>query len=261
MDTTNKSHFLTDNSLASRLNSPGLDLDSIGESPERPRVLIVDDEPDTVFLMKAILRQAGFDVTGAFSSMEALQKASGVNPDLILLDLMMPEVDGWTAYSQLRQVSDAPVMIVSALSSKEMIVRGLEIGADDYLTKPFSSIEMVARVKNILRRTERQVQKRSYYFPALDMRVDIDERRVSIKGEFVSLAGKEFAILELLARNAPNTVTYEMLASSVWGEDSPEVRNRIKYLIFLLRRKFEKVIPQTDFIINTGRLGYKLKVS
>lgn len=243
-------------------DSLGLDLDQIGETLQRPRVLIVDDEPDTVFLMKTILRQAGFDVSGAYSSREALQKTAANRPDLILLDLMMPEVDGWTAFEQLRQITGAPVMIVSALSGKEMVVRGLEIGADDYMTKPFSSIEMVARVKNILRRSQRKEDKRIYYFPKVDLKIDLDEHTLSLKGEKIALPGKEFAILELLARQAPNTVSYETIAESVWGEDSPEVRNRIKYLIFLLRRKLDGMGKGEDgIIVNTGRLGYKLKVN
>ncbi|HEY9075185.1 MAG TPA: response regulator transcription factor [Anaerolineaceae bacterium] len=243
-------------------DSLGLDLDQIGETPQRPRVLIVDDEPDTVFLMKTILRQAGFDVSGAYSSRDALQKTVATHPDLILLDLMMPEVDGWAAFEQLRQITEAPVMIVSALSGKEMVVRGLEIGADDYMTKPFSSIEMVARVRNILRRSQRKAEKRIYYFPEVDLKIDLDEHTLSLKGEKIALPGKEFAILELLARQAPNTVSYEAIADSVWGEDSPEVRNRIKYLIFLLRRKLDGVGNGEDgIIVNTGRIGYKLKVS
>lgn len=239
----------------------GTDLDAIQEVPQRQRVLIVDDEPDTVFLIKTILRQAGFDVSGACGGMEALQKAAGTKPDLILLDLMMPEVDGWLTYERLRQVTEAPVMIVSALSGKEMVVRGLEIGADDYMTKPFSSIEMVARVKNILRRAVKHEEKRSYYFPEIDLKIDLTEHTVTRGDKVSGLPGKEFAILELLARNAPNSVSYEQIAMHVWGEDSPDVRNRIKYLIFLLRRKLEQGIEgEENLIINTGRIGYRLKM-
>lgn len=249
------------NDFRQAFNAPGLDLDSNENTPQRPRVLIVDDEPDTVFLLKTILRQAGFDVSGAYSSMEALQKVTGTKPDIILLDLMMPEVDGWVTYERLRQITEAPVLIVSALSGKEMVVRGLEIGADDYLTKPFSSIEMVARVRNILRRAGRKSEKRAYYFPEIQLKIDLDEHTVSIRDQVIGLPGKEFAILEMLARNAPNTVSYEALADGVWGEDSPEVRNRIKYLIFLLRRKIQNSIDDEELIANTGRIGYKLKIN
>src|SRR5512138_411699 len=131
----------------------GADLDEVYAS-NRKRVLVIEDEPDTVLLLKHLLRSAGYNVLGATSGQEALKKFSEVKPNLVLLDLMMPGMDGWETYRYLRQMSDVPVMILSAISSKDEVVRALRSGVDDYMTKPFINAEVVARVEAILRRAQ-----------------------------------------------------------------------------------------------------------
>jgi DNA-binding response OmpR family regulator len=238
----------------------GLDLDMVFDAPYRPRVLIVDDDPDTVFMLKLVLRQAGFDVTGAYTSDQALNKVTNSNPDIILLDLMMPEIDGWMTYDYLRQVTDAPVMIVSALTNKDIVVRGLQLGAEDYVTKPFFNAEVVARVQNIVRRSAtKQATRKTLNFPAVELTIDLESREVAIRGTAVHLTAKEFAIFELLARQAPRMVRYQDMALKVWGVDTPDVRKSIKYLIYLLRRKLEVEPSRPTLILNSEKLGYKLQ--
>jgi DNA-binding response OmpR family regulator len=239
--------------------SVGLDLDAIARTPYRPRVLIVDDDLDMVLLLKQILRQAGFDVAGAFTGNEAITKCSAANPDVILLDLMMPEMDGWAIYQDLRKITDAPVMIVSAISNKDSVVRGLQIGADDYLTKPFYNAEVVARVVNIMRRTGPRTAHKAYYFPEIKLRLDLETRSVQLRDQSIQLSAKEFAVLELLAKQAPSMVPYKKIAMEVWGIDNPEVRKRIKYLIFLLRRKLEADPGNPTMIVTVERVGYRLQ--
>ncbi|MHC1732986.1 MAG: response regulator transcription factor [Bacteroidales bacterium] len=239
----------------------GLDLDTLTEVPYRPRALIIDDETDTVLLLKEVLRKAGFDVTGAYSGAEALQKCSTVNPDLIVLDLMMPDVDGWVTFDHLRRVTDAPVMILSALSGKDSVVRGLQMGADEYLTKPFHNTELIVRAQKMLQRCSSKETQQKLYFPEIDLRVDEEMQSVTHKTETFTLPGKEFAVLELLARNAPNMVTYRNIALHVWGEDTPDTRKRIKYLIFLLRRRLEDHPSEPQLIENVDRVGYKLQTT
>jgi DNA-binding response OmpR family regulator len=248
------------NENASRpAESAGVDLDEI-HSSTRPTVLVVEDEPDTVLLLKQILRLAGYDVLGAFNGYEAVQKAAEAKPDLILLDLMMPGMDGWTTFQYLRQTTDVPVVIVSAIHNKDEIVRALRMGVDDYLTKPFVNAEVVARVQAVLRRARPTRQTDRLVFPTSDLIIDFATQEVVLKQKRIQLTGKEFAILATLARSAPDVVQYRAIAETVWGKDNPQVRNRIKYLVYLLRQKLEDASGNPDLIQNIDRLGYKLKV-
>jgi DNA-binding response OmpR family regulator len=239
----------------------GADLDEVYAS-NRKRILVVEDEPDTVFLLKHILRSAGYNVLGATSGQEALKKFSEVKPNLVLLDLMMPGMDGWETYRYLRQMSDVPVMILSAVANKDEVVRALRMGVDDYLTKPFINAEVVARVEAILRRAQTGVQEVDrLLFPEVDLIVDFRTQEILHCGQRVQLTGREFSIMALLARSAPAIVAYHDIATQIWDEDSAEARNRIKYLVHLLRRKFARLPGKPDFIENVDRLGYKLSIT
>jgi DNA-binding response OmpR family regulator len=237
----------------------GIDLDALRAST-RPTVLVVEDEPDTVLLLKQILRLAGFDVLGAFNGYEAIQKAAEAKPDLVLLDLMMPDMDGWQTFQFLRQTSDVPVVIVSAIHNKDEVVRALRMGVDDYLTKPFVNAEVVARVQSVLRRTRPTHQADRLVFPHSNLVIDFSTQEVVLNKRSIQLTGKEFAILATLARSAPDVVQYRAIAEAVWGKDNPQVRNRIKYLVYLLRQKLELASGAVDIIQNIDRLGYKLRV-
>lgn len=239
---------------------PGVDLDEVHAST-RATVLVVEDEPDTVLLLKQILRMAGFDVLGAFNGLEAVQKTAEAKPDLILLDLMMPEMDGWQTFEYLRKTTDVPVMIISAVHNKEDVVRALRMGVDDYLTKPFNNAEVVARVQAVLRRARPTRSTDRLVFPQADLVIDFSTQEVILQQKHIQLTGKEFAILATLARSAPDVVQYRVIAEAVWGKDNPQVRNRIKYLVYLLRQKLEDVSGNPDIIQNIDRLGYKLRTA
>lgn len=239
----------------------GADLDEVYAS-NRKRILVVEDEPETVLLLKHILRSAGYNVLGAYSGQEALKKFSEVKPNLVLLDLMMPGMDGWETYRYLRQMSDVPVMILSAVSNKDEVVRALRMGVDDYLTKPFLNAEVIARVEAILRRAHTSAQDVDrLLFPDVDLIVDFRTQEIIHCEQRVQLTGREFSILALLARNAPAIVAYHEIATQIWEEDTAEARNRIKYLVHLLRRKFQRLPGHPDFIENVDRLGYKLRTT
>lgn len=237
----------------------GADLDEVYAS-NRKRILVIEDEPETVFLLKYILRTAGYNVLGATSGKEALKKFSEVKPNLVLLDLMMADMDGWETYNYLRQMSDVPVMIISAVANKDDIVRALRSGVDDYMTKPFINAEVIARVEAILRRSHGATPEVDrLLFPDIDLIVDFRTQEVIHDNQRIQLTGREFAILSKLARSAPAIVAYHEIATEIWGEDTPEARNRIKYLVHLLRRKFQQLPGSPDFIENVDRLGYKLR--
>ncbi|NPV55171.1 MAG: response regulator transcription factor [Anaerolineae bacterium] len=236
----------------------GVDLDNL-EEKNHSSVLVVDDEAETVLLIKAILRMAGFNVLSAMNGEEAIKKLSSFAPDLVMLDIMMPEMDGWETLQYMRQMSDVPVIVVSAQNTKEDVVNGLQRGVDDYITKPFHNEEVVERVKSVLRRARKVREVSKLVFPAVDLTVDLMTREVCLGGQSIRLTSKEFAVLSILAKHAPSIVTYQTIAESIWGEDSEDARKRIKYLAYLLRRKFEKIAPQHDLIVNIDRLGYQLQ--
>lgn len=237
---------------------PGIDLDLAQEAHKRLTALIIDDEPDTVRMMKLVLMQAGMDVVGANSGLDAIEKCPHTQPDVILLDLMMPEMDGFETFRFLRNITNAPVLIVSAKTQKEDIVDGLKFGADDYLTKPFYPAELVARINTVVKRSRYVEPIAVYSFPNLQLSIDIESREVKLRGESFLLPRVEFEVLQVLARFAPKLVTKEVIAHEVWGEDSDKIQKRIKYFIHILRRKLEADPHSPRMIISREGLGYRL---
>ena len=237
----------------------GIDLDEM-YSPDRQRILVVEDAPDTIFLLKQIFRMSGFDVFSAPSGLAALRKCAELSPALIVLALMMPDMDGWETFQYLRQMMDVPVIVVSALGNKEDVVKALHLGVDDYVTKPFFNAELVERSRAVLRRAGLRHPVNRLVFPKISLTVDMNTQEVTFKEQKIYLTNKEFAILSILARNSPDLVSYHKIAQAIWGEDSLKTRQRMKYLVYLLRRKFEAVDPRSPLILNVGRLGYKLQV-
>ena len=236
----------------------GMDLDDLPSSPDRRRVLIIDDDPDMVQLLKLTVRSAGMDVTGALNASDALAKCVRHPPDILLLDLMMPEVDGWETLKRLRQVTNAPVVVVSAKATKEDVVEGLDTGADDYITKPFYPPEVVSRVRAVLRRTRSLRPAAKLSFPEIQLALDISARQVECRGRSVDLSAKEFAVLSVLARSAPKPVRYETIAVEVWGEYEPKIRKRIKWIVHNLRRKLGTESSPSELIDNKVGFGYQL---
>jgi DNA-binding response OmpR family regulator len=239
------------------VSQSGVDLDEV-YATERHSVLVVEDEPDTVTLLKHIMRNAGFNVMGAFSGSEALKKCAEIKPDLVMLDLMMPDMDGWETYRYLRQMCDVPVIIISAVGNKDEVVRALRLGVDDYVTKPFYNAEVVARAQAVLRRYGKMEDVSRLVYPAIDLVIDFQTQKVTLRDQSVQLTNKEFAVLAVLARAAPEVVNYQTIAQQVWGMDTPDVRKRIKYLVYIIRRKFQNLDPNHELIINVDRLGYKI---
>ena len=239
----------------------GVDLDGLNGKEHHRKALIVDDDPDAVDLMKIIMRNAGIDVVGAYSGYEALQKCADIHPHIILLDLMMPGMDGWQTYQALRRMTNAPVIMISANGKKENIVECLQIGFDDYMMKPFFPPELVARVNAVLRRVSVPKPVKVRVFPEIQLTIDFDNKEVALNDKLIQLTSREFAVLGVLAINAPGVVKYEEISAAVWGEDSSRHRNRIKYLIYLLRQKIEDDPKNPELVINREGLGYKLKTS
>jgi DNA-binding response OmpR family regulator len=238
----------------------GVDLDSV-QNNERRTVLIVDDEPDTITLLKHIFINNNFNVSGANSGKEALRKLNDVNPSIIILDLLMPEMDGLQTLAEIHKVSEVPVIMLSAVNRKEDIINALHLGTDDYVVKPFNGDELIARVNGVLRRSEKQIGTTSLSFPEVNLSVDLKTYEVNYQGKNIQLTGKMFEVLAILAKNAPKVVKYQELSETVWNENSVSVRNRLKYLVYLLRKEFFNIDKEHELILNVDRLGYKLVTS
>jgi two-component system KDP operon response regulator KdpE len=236
----------------------GIDLDLVKDADKRLTALIVDDEPETVRMMKYVLMDAGMDVIGATSGLDAIDKCPHAQPDVILLDLMMPEMDGYETFRFLRNITNAPVLIVSARSQKDDVVEGLKFGADDYLTKPFYPAELVARINSVVKRSRFVAPITIFTFPHLKLSVDLDSREVKLRGESFLLPRVEFDVLSVLAKFAPKLVTKEVIAHEVWGEDSEKIQKRIKYFVHILRKKLELDPRSPRIIISREGLGYRL---
>ena len=239
-------------------NEHGVDLDMVTTGHKRITVMIVDDEPETVRMIKTILMTSGMDVIGAESGLDAIDKCPHTQPDIILLDLMMPDMDGYETYQHLRSITSAPIVIVYARSLKDDVVEGLQFGADDYITKPFYPPELVARVNTAVRRAQYTAPVSIYSFPTIDMRVDMENREVTLQDQKILLPAKEFEVFSVLVRFAPKLVSKEVIAREVWGEDNQKIQNRIKYFIHILRGKMEANSSQPRIILSREGLGYRL---
>ena len=237
--------------------SLGLDYDQLEEHSEQELALIVDDDDTVVDMLKLILRRAEFNVVGALGGHEAVDKCSKLTPDVILLDIMMPEMDGWETYSNLRKMTDAPVVVVSAGTMDDWIVRAFDMGMEDYVTKPFSAKEVVARVKAAVRRKAPGKGSQVRVFPEADLTINLDTRQVTLGEEQINLTPLEYAVFAMLVEATPEPVSYDAIAERVWGEDNAKARKRLKWAVHSLRRKLEKDSSRPKIIKTHTNYGYQ----
>jgi DNA-binding response OmpR family regulator len=217
-------------------------------------ILVVDDEPNIVELARLYLRNEGFDVEVAENGREALEKVRTLSPKLILLDIMMPEIDGIEVCRTLRKDSDIPIIMLTARGDDVDRIVGLELGADDYITKPFNPREMVARVKAVLRRSE-TAQRPAKAIDIGDLHVDLLGREVSVAGKPVPLRTKEFDLLVALAQNQGVAMARDRLLNTVWGQDFFGDSRTLDVHIAWLR---DKLSASTAKISTVWGFGYKM---
>jgi two-component system KDP operon response regulator KdpE len=221
-------------------------------------VLVVDDEKRIRRLVRINLEMEGFQVIEATTGLEALDKARERMPDIIILDVKMPEIDGFETLRMLRELSNVPVLMLTVRNAEEDRVRGLDLGADDYLTKPFSPRELVSRVRAILRRVTPLTPSDS---PVLEIddrvSVDFNSGEVIVEGERIKLRPTELRLLRHLIENAGWTIPYSTLLSKVWGYEYKDELPYIRLYINYLRNKIEKDSSDPHYIITERGLGYR----
>jgi two-component system response regulator RegX3 len=225
------------------------------------RILVVEDESSFSEALEFLLGKEGFSVVTAATGTEALKKFDQGGIDLILLDLMIPEISGTEVCRQIRSKSKVPIIMLTAKDSEVDKVVGLEIGADDYVTKPYSARELVARINAVLRRNSGDVVNSDNGIMTVQgIRMDIDRHQVSVNGIPVSLPLKEFELLEFLMRNAGRVLTRIQLIDRVWGSDYVGDTKTLDVHIKRIRAKIE-IDPADPKIIQTVRgLGYKMEL-
>ncbi len=222
------------------------------------KVLVVDDEPDVVKLitLSIKLQEPDWEVLAAYDGETALDLVADEKPDVVLLDVAMPEMDGFQVLEQIRLFSDVPVIMVTVRDSELEKVRGLELGADDYITKPFSHLELLARVRAVLRRAKGLPLAHEEPFVSGDIRVDFDQRKVTVRGKEVPLTSTEYRLLYYLVRNAGRVLTHESLLAYVWGREYTDEINYLKVYISRLRAKLEEDPRNPRYILTEHGVGY-----
>jgi DNA-binding response OmpR family regulator len=219
------------------------------------RILVVDDDADIRGLLRELLERRGFAVTEAADGRQALQELYGRRPDLILLDVGMPGMDGWTTLERIRELSEVPVVMLTARSEELEKTRGLRAGADDYVTKPFGRQELLARIEGLLRRAGGRdaAAAESYSDPFLT--IDFAQREVTARGRAVDLTPLEFKLLTAFVRHPNQVLSNEQLLVLVWG-DSDASREQVKLYVGYLRKKLSPEAPDQTPIETRRGFGY-----
>jgi DNA-binding response OmpR family regulator len=229
---------------------------SVNTSPHR--VLVVDDEPHLVRAVRMYLELQGYTVFGASSGEEAVDAAREKLPDLIVLDVMMPGMDGFETLQELRRYSQVPVIMLTARGEENEKVRGLALGADDYVTKPFSQRELLARVQAVLRRAEQPAVIPKTRIDVDDnLSLDFDRGEVYVRGKPVRLTATEYRLLYHLASNPGRLMPSETLLAKVWGYEYREEDHYVRLYVSYLRQKIEPEPSHPKYILTVPGLGYK----
>ena len=222
------------------------------------KILVVDDEERMVRFIRLNLEHDGYTVAEAFNGKEALSRLRDGTPDLILLDVMMPDLDGFEVLQMVREISSVPVIMLTAKGEEEDRVRGLELGADDYVPKPFSPRELVSRIKAVLRRTEGasggmhgliEVDER--------LKIDFDRHEIWLEGKIVKLRPTEYRLLYHLVQNAGWVISHDQLLAKVWGYEYRDEPHYVRLYINYLRQKLEKDPANPVYILTERGVGYR----
>jgi two-component system KDP operon response regulator KdpE len=228
------------------------------DSLKNKTILVVDDEERMARFIRLNLEHDGFQVVEAYRGMQALQQYRDSLPDLVLLDVMMPDIDGFEVLSMLREISTVPVIMLTAKGEEDDRVRGLELGADDYVTKPFSPRELVSRVRAVLRRVESSSTESPDIINVDEhLKLDFSKREIWLDGEIVKLRPTEYRLLYHLVKNAGWVLTYDQILSRVWGYEYRDEPHYVRLYINYLRQKIEKDPSNPIYILTERGVGYR----
>ncbi len=221
-------------------------------------ILVVDDEERMARFIRLNLEHDGFQVVEAYRGMQALQEYRDSLPDLVLLDVMLPDINGFEVLGMLREISNVPVIMLTAKGEEDDRVKGLELGADDYVTKPFSPRELVSRVRAVLRRFDSSSSESSEVIDVDDrLKLDFSRREIWVNNELVKLRPTEYRLLYHLVKNAGWVLTYDQLLSRVWGYEYRDEPHYVRLYINYLRQKLEEDSSNPKYILTERGVGYR----
>jgi two-component system KDP operon response regulator KdpE len=222
------------------------------------RILVVDDEPKLLELVRWILERSGFEVLEVQDGREAIRKVQEELPSLVLLDVMMPNMNGFETLREIRKFSNVPVIMLTVQASETDKVHGLELGADDYITKPFSHRELVSRIRAVLRRSQMPPHSDQRLIRVDDrLSIDFDRREVVVNGRSIKLRPTEYRLLYHLVNNAGRLLTHETLLTKVWGREYRDDTQLLRLYITYLRQKIEEDPSHPKYILNERGIGYR----
>lgn len=221
------------------------------------KVLLIDDDVDLLQLASVIFKKEGAQIITARDGLEGVSKLFTHHPDLIILDVMMPGMNGFEVCERIRQVSDTPLIMLTALNHEQEMLRGLEAGADDFLSKPFNAEILVARAKTVLRRSEHmKSQTNPFNYNNGHLSIDVERRDVLIKGKRIKLTPVEFRLLTYLARNAGKVLTFQQILTNVWGNEYSGSMDYVHVYVSHLRRKLGENTKNPRYILTLHGVGY-----
>jgi two-component system KDP operon response regulator KdpE len=222
------------------------------------RILVVDDEDRMVRFIRLNLEHDGFRVNEAFRGAQAIDRLRTAMPDLVILDVMLPDIDGFEVLRTIREISGVPVIMLTAKGEEDDRVRGLELGADDYVTKPFSPRELISRVRAVLRRTESTTGS-THGLLEVDnrLKLDFDRHEIWVEGKLVNLRPTEYRLLYYLVQNAGWVVSHDQILINVWGYEYRDQPHYVRLYINYLRQKLEKDPANPKYILTERGTGYR----
>lgn len=223
------------------------------------RILVVDDEPQILRFLKPSLTAAGYEVVVATTGKEALKAAATQSPDIILLDLGLPDMDGKDVIRELRGWSKTPILVLSARDRESEKIAALDLGADDYVNKPFGIGELTARLRTALRHAAQQASEQTHLKSGA-LEVDVLAHTVTLNGAAVKLTPKEFDLLAILVRNAGRLLTHRQLLATVWGPAHTEDLQYLRVFVGQLRQKLKASPDAPEFIVTEPGIGYRLQI-
>jgi len=225
---------------------------------DKGRLLIVEDDIDLVKALELYFERSGYQVLSAKNGLEGLQRLYEERPDVVILDIAMPRMDGWEVCRRIRELSDVPILILTARVQEEERVKGLKLGADDYVVKPFSLKELEARIEAVLRRSRSaRPQKPGVLFANEELVVDADRLMVTRNGKHIDLTPTELRLLLLLAENVGRVLTHRQILEKIWGAEYADDLDYVKLFIYRLRRKIESDPEKPAYILSERGIGYR----
>ncbi|HEX5964790.1 MAG TPA: response regulator transcription factor [Pyrinomonadaceae bacterium] len=226
---------------------------------DRPRILVVDDEPQLTRVLRTGLKSRGYDVRVAADGLSGIETFNDWHPDLVITDLAMPNVDGLELCRRLRRISQVPIIVLSAKGEEKTKVEALDIGADDFVTKPFGIDELLARLRAALRRatTQTKIEPEPTTLTSGDFHIDLESRKVTVREAELHLTPKEFDLLVYFVRHAEKVLTHRTLLAAVWGGDYVEQDQYLRVFVGNLRKKLEKEVSGQNYIVTEPWVGYR----